>query len=348
MINSGDVIKQNSNDRSADAPQVPRRADNAGKIQLTRDAPFFVVGAHRSGTTLLRFMLSSHPRLYLPPESEFIPAFFGRAPTRSMSRAESQRILEKIFRLRFVCEWRDARPDIDELVPDGETITPARLLDALYTAYARQHGATRWGDKTPTYTSHIDTLHCVFPEAKFIHLIRDGRDVALSVIDTWGRRAHVDLVFAARTWSRRINEAQSAASRLRPDLWIELRYEDLVTDPESQLRRICRFLGEAFHPDMARHHLAASKSIENGAFHESVRHPITSARVGRWRTEMSPSDLRVFEAVVGPGLTSLGYQVVGRRPTVNEWLRIAVLSVKYSIYRVVRCWAERLRLRMPN
>ena len=347
IMNTGDVINQNSLDRSADTSQVPDGTDDTRAFQ--RSEPFFVIGAHRSGTTLLRYMLNSHPRLYLPPESEFIPAFFSRSPTRPLNRVEARRILRKIFRLRFVREWRGAPPDINDLVREGETITPARLVNALYTAYANQHGAARWGDKTPTYTSHIDLLHCIFPRARFIHLIRDGRDVALSVLDTWGRRAHVDLVFAAHTWKRRVTEAQRSVERLRPELFLELRYEDLVVDPGPQLRRICRFLDEDFHPNMLQFHLTAEESIREGGFHDAVRNLLTTERIDRWRREMSASDLRVFEAIAGPTLIGLGYEVVGQRPpTATDRLRIAVLSAKYSIYRLVRRFAELLGLRMPN
>jgi hypothetical protein len=347
MMNTGDVINQNSLDRSADTSRVPDGADDA--LAFQRSEPFFVIGAHRSGTTLLRYMLSSHPRLYLPPESEFIPAFFGRSPTRPLNRSESRRILRKIFRLRFVREWQGAPPDIDDLVPEGETFTPARLVGALYTAYANQHGAARWGDKTPTYTSHIELLHRIFPRARFIHLIRDGRDVALSVLDTWGRRAHVDLVFAARSWVRRVAEACCSGGRFDPESYLELRYEDLVVEPEKELRRVCRFLDEDFHPKMLQFHLTAEEWIQEGGFHDAVRNPLTTERIDRWRKEMSASDLRVFEAVAGPTLTGLGYELVSERPpTATDRLRIAILSAKYSIYRFVRRFAELLGLRMPN
>jgi hypothetical protein len=347
MMKTGDVINQNSLDRSTGTLRAPDGADDA--LATQRSEPFFVIGAHRSGTTLLRYMLSSHPRLYLPPESEFIPAFFSRSPTRPLNRIESRRILRKIFRLRFVREWRGAPPDIDDLVPEEETVTPARLVDALYTAYANQHGAVRWGDKTPTYCGHIDLLHRIFPRARFIHLIRDGRDVALSVLDTWGRRTHVDLVFAAHTWKRRVTEARRSADRLRPELFLELRYEDLVVDPGPQLRRICRFLDEDYHPNMLQFHLTAEESIREGGFHDAVRNQLTTERIDRWRREMSASDLRVFEAVAGPNLTGLGYEVVRHGPpTASERIRIVVLSIKYSIYRLVRRFSERLGLRMPN
>jgi hypothetical protein len=347
MMNTGDVINQNSLDRSDDTPRASDRADDARTLQ--RNDPFFVIGASRSGTTLLRFMLNSHPRLYLPPESEFIPAFFGRSPTRPLNRSESRRILRKIFRLRFGAEWCGAPPDINDMAPEAEELTPTRLLHGLYTAYAEQHGAARWGDKTPTYTCHIDLLHRIFPKASFIHLIRDGRDVALSVLDTWGRRTHVDLIFAARSWIRRVVEARRSGGRLDPESYLELHYEDLVVEPEKELRRVCRFLDEEFQPKMLQFHVTAGESIREGGFHDPVRSPLTTTRMDRWRKEMSASRLRMFEAVAGPTLSEFGYEPANQGPlTARERLKISALSAKYRIYRITRSVAECLGLRMPN
>jgi len=343
---SNGMVDHTSPDRSADTPQW---GDGCDAAACERDQPFFVIGAHRSGTTLLRFMLTSHPRLYVPPESEFIPAFFGGSPSRRLSRTECRQILAKVFRLRFVGEWSGPQPDIDDLVPGGATVTPAALIDALYTAYAHQHGAARWGDKTPTYSSYIDLLRGLFPGAKFIHLIRDGRDVALSVLDTWGHRAHVDLVFAARTWQRRITQARRSTAGFDPKHALELRYEDLVVEPEEQLRRVCHFLGEDFHPKMLDFRLSAEESVPTGGFHDAVRNPLTTSRVGRWRREMSPGDLRVFEAIAGSTLEAVGYEPSGRQtPTTPEQVRTWVLSARYLMYRAARRVAELTGLRLPN
>jgi len=314
-----------------------------------RSEPFFIVGAHRSGTTLLRFMLNSHPRLYLPPESEFIPALFGGAPERPLSRAAARRRLRRIFRLRFAREWMGGPPTLEDLLPGVDAVMPAQLIDALYTAYCRLHGAERWGDKTPTYTSHMDLLGRLFPDARFVHLVRDGRDVALSVLATWGDRVHVDLVFAARTWVRRVGDARRSAAAVDGTRYLELRYEDLVSDPARELRAVSRFLGETFHPDMLEPHRMARRSVADGSFHDAVRHPVSSERVARWRSAMSARDLRIFEALAGATLRELGYELAAEGPPDRADLgRVAVASVRYAGYRVARRLAESLHLRMPN
>lgn len=294
-------------------------------------------------------MLSSHPRLYVPPESEFIPALFGRAPCRPIRRSRASRLLRRIFSLRFADDWRGDPPSIDDLVPGDGSVAPADLLHEVYSAYAQRHGAVRWGDKTPTYTSHIQLLHHMFPEAQFVHLVRDGRDVALSVLDTWGHRLHVDLIFAAHTWVRRLNDAERARQSLPEGLFLELRYEDLVADPEGQLRRVCGFLGESFHRDMLEPDRAARDAVPRGSFHDRLRRPVTADRVGRWRTELSARDLRLYESVAGDALVRKGYAPAaeGER-TAGERVRVAVLTGKYLAYRSGRSLAELTGLWMPN
>jgi hypothetical protein len=302
-----------------------------------RDAkirPFFIVGVHRSGTTLLRYMLSSHSRLYVPPESDFIPYFFLRNPTEELSDRRIAEILDIIFtKYRFVGEWRGDRPQAAEFTRQLAAPTPAALLDALYTAYARQNGAERWGDKTPIYASYLDLIHEIFPAAQFIHIIRDGRDAAQSMLAKYeADEFHVDVFFAARNWVRRIRKAQASGARLGPGQYYELRYEDLVVDPERELRGVCEFLGEPFEPPMLRHHRLASNRIPpDSHFFDTVRQPTSDERMGRWRSKLSPADQRLVQAVAGPLLQELAYPLedVGPMPW-SERLRLVALALKYA------------------
>ncbi len=311
------------------------------------DAPFFIVGVHRSGTTLLRYMLSSGGRVYIPPESDFIPRYFGRNPSRPLSPRQLDAILRAIFtRYRFVREWEGPPP---EKIIFGRNPTPAAFLDTLYRLYAAQHGAVRWGDKTPIYASYIPLLHDLFPQARFIHLIRDGRDVALSMLDKWGRsERHVDLYFAARNWVRRIRQARAAGRQLGPDFYYELTYERLVQAPARELEALCAFLQEEYRPQMAAHHEQARRSVAEGSFHAPVRQPVGADRVARWRQSMPPADLRLFESVAGPLLTELSYPLSGLPPlALREQGRLRVLQVKYVTLQTGRAILQAAGLMPP-
>lgn len=295
--------------------------------------PLFIVGVHRSGTTLLRYMLSSSPRIYIPPESDFIPRFFLRHPAGPLSEKDVARMVDLIFdNYRFAKAWREAPPTAETILRAMDAPTPAAFLNALYSRYARQYGAVRWGDKTPIYASYLDLIHQIFPQAQFVHLIRDGRDAALSLLEKWGRKEiHVDIYFAARNWVRRIRAAQAAGKRLGPERYYELYYEDLVRVPDQELRQLCHFLAEPFVPEMVEQQRLAREQLPAGGFHDPVRHPPTEARIGRWQRQMKPADLRLFQAVAGHLLHELGYQPApaGLMPP-REVVRMTALAAKYS------------------
>ena len=300
---------------------------------MITERPIFIVGVHRSGTTLLRFMLNSNPRIYIPPESDFIPRFFGRDPHGTLSQQRIAWLLDVIFaRYRLVKEWQGPPPDPEEFAAEMAEPAPAAFLDTLYSRYARQHESQRWGDKTPIYASYIDLLAAIFPDAQFVHIIRDGRDVALSMLDKWGdKELHVDLYFAARNWRRRIQQARASGTALGPGRYYEMRYEALVEDPERELQPLCRFLEERYLPEMAQPKRLGRRQIAAGDFHEPVRQPPSASRVGRWQQEMAPADLRLFQRVAGELLVELGYGLAGAGPMPpGETGRLALLALKYE------------------
>jgi len=216
--------------------------------------------------------------------------------------------------------------------------TPATFLSVLYSTYADQQKAERWGDKTPIYTSYVDLLKELFPSAQFVHIIRDGRDVALSMLDKWGaKEPHVDLYFTARNWVRRIQQAQASGTRLSPEQFYELRYESLVESPEQALQGVCAFLGEEYVSEMAQSHLLAAARIPPGDFHQAIREPPNMSRVQRWRREMSEKDLRLFQRVAGGLLTGLGYPVrdLGKM-SATERTRFTAYMLKYEVLQAGR------------
>jgi hypothetical protein len=296
-------------------------------------------------------MLSSNPRIYVPPESDFLPRFFLKRPTTPLSQKQIEKLLHIIFNhYRFAKEWKEEPPSVTAFLEQMEDRTPTAFLDALYQEYARQHGAIRWGDKTPIYTSYVDLIHRIFPTAQFIHIIRDGRDVALSTLDKWGQKElHVDIYYAARIWVRRIQDARAAASHLEPGQYYELRYEHLVENAEKELRAVCNFLNETYFPAMANSHRLARKQIPNDGFHAPVRMPPTTRQVARWKQEMTSADLNLFETVAGNMLTTLGYprDTEAKDLSARDCLRIAALSMKYETLQTGRSVLQFLGLKPP-
>lgn len=318
---------------------------------MPENTPFFIIGVHRSGTTLLRFMLSSHPRLYVPPESDFIPFFFGKDPQKNLPEARMAEILRIIFtRYRFAEDWQGEPPTVSQLRARMPATTPAAFLEALYGWYAEQNQAQRWGDKTPIYASYVDVVHAIFPEAKFLHILRDPFDAGISLLEKYQKREfHIDIGFAAYNWVRRIQDAQAAGMRLGRERYLELRYEALVRNPEKEIRNVCAFLGEEFVPAMLVHHDTAQQHVpQDSYFFANVRNPIDTGSLGRGRRALSAGDRRVIQRVAGPLMLALGYPLddLGSMSPVEE-ARFQFLRAKYHLLQAGRRFATALGLLPP-
>lgn len=310
--------------------------------------PIFIVGVHRSGTTLLRYMLNSHPDIYIPPESDFIPRFFLRNPDKEISVHDVDRKLQIIFsKYRFVREWKGQPPNIT-IFNDYEK-TPNGFLTCIYQLYAKQYNAHRWGDKTPIYCSYIPLIDSIFPDAQFIHIIRDGRDVALSMLEKWGKRDfHIDIYFTAKNWVRRISQARQEGMPLGRERYLEIHYENLVENPKRELIKVCTFLGERYFPAMSEPHILGESDIEPGSFHDSIRNPPSTKRINRWKEGLSSSDLHIFEFIAGDLLVELGYPTLNsHRLSSAEQVRRYLFNIKYNFLQFSRSILQKFRLVPP-
>ena len=281
----------------------------------------FIVGATRSGTTLLRLMLDAHPDMAIPSESHFIPDLIKAYRLES---ASPERLAEVVTAHR---RWGDFHLDAEELrerFRAVDPINPGDAIRAFFELYAEREGKSRWGDKTPGYVREMHRIESVLPEARFIHLIRDGRDVALSVLGmNWGPSTVPEAAFR---WKKRILRAREQVPRI--DHYVEVRYEDLVLDTEATLRRVCEFIELPYDEAMLGYHERAPERLQEKArdldrgpekepqsaearleSHALANEPPNPERVGRWRTEMSAEDRAVYEELAGDLLADLGYEV---------------------------------------
>ncbi|MBI4259823.1 MAG: sulfotransferase [Actinobacteria bacterium] len=303
--------------------------------------PAFVVGPGRSGTTMLRLMLDAHPRLAIPPESHFVPAVWRvRRRYQRPGGVDAARLARDIvgtFRFR---EWGLPAEEVLDRVRALDRPTVADVVEAAFLAYAAHHGKDRWGDKTPSYGLDLPLIAGMFPEARFVHLVRDGRDVALSLRDVpWGTS---DPVQAAEFWSHRVRVARRDGTALGPGRFLELRYEDLVADPEGVLGRVCGFLDLDLRPEMLRYFERSGRALPERVrrSHEHEGKPPT-AGLRDWRREMDPVDVALFEAVAGEELEALGYERSTPRPSAGIRLRAGVRRVRTGLSRAA--WRARFR-----
>lgn len=300
--------------------------------------PFFIVGSPRSGTTLLRFILSSHPRLYVPDETGFIPYLVGAAQrTTPLTLDETARVLQKIGRLNY--QWQGMVADVSAFYHALPATTLACILHALFRQVIAPYGAARWGDKTPLYVRYLPALHEIFPEAKFIHVIRDGRDATLSAQKKWGQAQswYMDNYYLLQNWVTNVQIGQRDGSRLPAGQYLEVRYETLVAEPEQVVPQICAFLGETFMPDMLDQAQLARQVGPGPDNHTEVMQPISTGSVARWRSQMALFDQKLAHQIAGPLLGQLGYEVPAPPPfTPAEHLQRAGLAARYALAESLR------------
>lgn len=272
--------------------------------------PFFIVGVDRSGTTMVRLALDRGP-VAIPPESMFLADF---APVRRRGglgeRRAAEAFLRRVWEHPRVRLWGIAGEPPP--LPTGLSHEDAYrfAVEAPFRAYATSHGKERWADKTPFYLAHIDELAAVWPEAKFVVVVRDGRDVALSLLgvpfgpnNAWA---------AARSWSRGIRLGLEAQARY-PERVAHARYEDVVVRPREELRRVAEFVGVGWDDEMlAIERTDPAKIVdEQQGWFTNVWAGINASAVGKWRREMPPRERAVFESVASAELERMGYEVGG-------------------------------------
>lgn len=274
---------------------------------VKRMEPLFVVGAPRSGTTMLRLMLNAHPHIAIPFESDFIPKFHGRLREYGDLQIPENmaHLLDDISAQAFVKRGgliRD-RQAILARRPDSY----ASLVASIYEVYAASEGKDRWGDKDPDNTVQMDVIWELFPGCRFVHIVRDGRAVATSLkkLD-WGSK---NLLAIARDWRWRVMLAHKMGMMIGPKYYAEVRYEDLVRAPEQVLRKVCAFLDEPFEPCMLDYHKNAGSAMPQDSlkYHQSsVRQPDPN-KADTWRHEMTAADRALFDEVAGDALYAFGY-----------------------------------------
>lgn len=280
------------------------------------DAPFFIVGFQRSGTTLLRLMLDNHPELAIPLDTVGLWATYAGRLDEYGNLAESadrERLISDLLKEERIRLWEaELTPEIVREALEGEDF-PA-VMAAFHSAYAASRGKKRWGDKDPGNMHRIQELNRWFPDARFIHIIRDGRDACLSHLkQSFG---YADILECAVGWQEEVQWVRRMGEILG-ERYHELRYEDLVNEPEPELRRICSFLNVAFDPEMLEYHERVSRSVPEEKRHiwPLLNKPPQKENLDRWRKEMSAGQRVAFEKRAGGMLRAMRYETYAGYPT---------------------------------
>lgn len=306
---------------------------------VTDARPFlFIVGSGRSGTTLMRAMFNAHPALAVMHEGHVVAAL---ARHRKRYEAWDERAVAH-FTADLFDDVNFRRIDLprNEVAEVLRSPLPLNFSDAIrrvFSLYAKREGKPRYGDKTPGYVLAMPLLGKLFPEAMFVHVIRDGRDVATAFSDvSFGPH---NVAEAAIYWRRRVRSGRRAGRNLGLRRYCEVRYDDLVDEPERVLRRLCSFVDLSFDPAMLRYFERPQDSVVATGIpqaHQRLLLPPT-AGLRQWRDEMPTPALRIFETLAGDALVQFGYERALPAPSprdridgVRRWAQWQARRVRYN------------------
>lgn len=280
----------------------------------TETTPFpYIVGSGRSGTSLLRAMLDSHPDMAIPNETHFVVSGGRRRGRYERSDGFDIERLVADFGPLISRELRCELVEIRGALSEAEPRTFPDAIRAIFSWYAAQRGKTRYGNKSPVHALAMPELASLFPEARFIHIIRDGRDVALSYVDA--PVGPQTLEAAALKWRRFVRRAREGGRLVGPGRYIEVRYEELTQQTEDVLRLVCEFIGLEFDDRMLRYHERVEEAFGGPVpqQHRNLHRP--PSRVRDWREQLTPDAVAGVELIAGPTLNELGYGRTSARPS---------------------------------
>lgn len=295
---------------------------------------FFIVGAPRTGSTLLRRLLSAHPAIAIPLESGFW-ADYLRA--EHVPLAVRKRLLVNEPELAY---WGE-RPTLAELEP---LPTMAACMAYTHQRYAAAQGKHIWGQKTPKLVRCGDLLLELFPTARLVHTVRDPRAVAGSLKHSQAHRLHVG--YGTRRYVADTLLGLELEQRY-PNRVLRVTYEDLVRDPSTTLSTICAWLGVPYDAAMIASATTVSLTPKEQRLghHANVHRPVNDTSVEAWRSTLSAREVNWVEYLAGPLLQTLGYTPVyasPKPPTAAERLQAACIHGWTSLHKAL------LELRRPD
>ena len=288
----------------------------SGPLPIVGSPPFFIVGSPRSGTTLLRAIIQGHSKLFIPPENGTLGSMVKEF---SLIRQKSwdQVVADVLAEFALGYEFKHWGLDLEKLADEAMQLSPshrslAGLIDLIYRAYGAAHAPEkpRWGDKsTPGSFHYLYRLSLVFPDALYLHIVRDGRACAASSVKAgfFDR----DYLKAALAWQCNVRAAARLRSQFVPrSQFHEIRYEDLITRPEQTIESVCSFLDVELEPALLAYSEEIARripEISNVDHHRNVSQPLFADSLDKWKHDIPSDALRIIEKLLANDLAGHGY-----------------------------------------
>jgi len=287
--------------------------------------PLFIIGSPRSGTSLLRLMLTTHSKIVIPPECGFIVWLYEKYGTwsldNSVDAASRMQYLDDLLACKKFDTWELERGPLETILVEHQPRDYAALCATVYKAFALMHEKRPliWGDKNNFHTGFLPLLNAIYPEALFLHIVRDGRDVACSYREVmrhcstspYSPRLATEINDIAIEWSTNVLKVDNYLSGLITSRRILIRYEDLVNDTAAALTDLCRWLGLSLEDAMLSAHEANRRLKLEPAltldWKRRTLEPISADTVGRYQNLLSVKEKISFARLAGDTLRRFGY-----------------------------------------
>jgi hypothetical protein len=304
---------------------------------MQTNAPIFIVGVNRSGTTLLRLILNAHPRIAIPEEINYFNPWIDahwaeRAPNvEGFRRRVHWYLHEKLP--PGVLPGIDLKPLEDEIVARADVYDWRAVYEGALASWAGRHEKARWGEKTPGNLFYVDTLRTMFPEAQFLHLVRDPRAGVQSMQNTsfFGG----DVAINALNRRKYLREGLHRDATMPSGQWMRVRYEDLLRAPEATVRTLCDFLGEEFTPSMLTYYERAEQYMNPAAangHNQAARRPIDASKADAWRDRLTPVEAARIESLCRHEMDALGYMPDGPSLSLRDRLTLLFKTLYWHLF----------------
>lgn len=299
--------------------------------ERSADSPVFIIGMGRSGTTLMRLMLTAHPQFCIPPEGLL---FITLEPKFGEVADLSDRVdefLEDLYQIPLFLDWNVDRTRLQDALRQHQPLSYATAIATVYQTYMQQTDpdACCWGDKNPVHIYHITKIRQYFPNARFILMVRDVRAIYNSLntnekkFQNWRGSCRANVLSVTKQWQ---NVIQIQERHQHDPNFYTMIYETLVKQPEAELDKLCRWLNVEFSSSMLEFY---SKNAQEGlvperemGWHSRTLQPVSRDRINSWEAELHPADLQALELLNGKNLHKLGYTCMTHPLRGQGWLKL--------------------------
>ena len=302
--------------------------------------PVFIIGVQRSGTTLLRLILNAHSEIAIPEEARFLSPILKKDNINKKYKGNELRNLVRYLKSNSqFALWNFDTTDFFRKIEKANEISVKELVALMFTSYCKSEGKNIWGDKSLFFGS-IDILHELFPDARFIHIVRDGRDV----FDSWRRMdpSKDNPAVMSLDWATKEKNIAKSFNRIPGNKQLTIKYEDLLEQPEEVVKSICEFLDINYEINMLECYKSSDRYI--GKHHSTlIFNKIDSQNTHKWRKTLSAREIAIFTALSRSLLNNYDYETADISPGLVDRVSMIYMLVSGLPYRLAQILMNKAR-----